>query len=484
MIHCLKTNLHAHTDEITVGGRRWHASSYPVAEVLRLFRRYGFDALGITEHDRETSAVAVVEACRLDAGATPPLTLLAGHEEVVEVQTGGGLRKFHVLQILDEGRPALRILCHPVRTWPDSDLVELAAFFAARHGVGAVELDMLVARNPARLARYDDLSRRTGLPVVSNSDFHGELLDLPNHFTVFLCDEPTTAGVVRAILTGAYVAFHPDRATWTLRPRPGASRLAAEWVRDAEPGRFTRRFGEFSTIDPPVRRETMTADDIGRFHRSAPIVLRRGGMAAAILPERGARLAGLWADGAPVADPVINACCDTEDRAEVYEATFAAYEVIEAATDRAVFERRLTDHQGHAGLTVRKTYEMEYGALRVVSRRVNLSAAPVEIHENFRSRFLKPYGGEVLVRVESPVAAEYRVPVNAFLPCDGGARLSVTCGGYELGLECRDATLATLSLWARADDGWALVMFDYAPRTLQPGEEAAEHVVTLRPRAT
>jgi hypothetical protein len=476
VIHCLKTNLHTHTDELAGTFRRWHSSSYPVAELLRLFERKGFEAVAITEHDPDSAVESNDLAEHLIGQGQSDLIQLKGRE----IGIGG----FHVVELSDGDEPLLRILCHPVRTYADIDLVETAARFRDEHGIEAVELDMLASADPSIRAQYERLGDQTDVPVICNSDFHTELFQMSNHFTVYLCEERTPEAVLRALRTGAYVGFYPDLASWEMQRWIGRSPLAHEWVQSIDTGRFSHRIEDFADVDPPVRLGRMTVEQILAFHGCEGIVLREGELSMLVLPDRGGRVAGIWIDGVQMADPILNLGLDVESSAEVYEAGFSAHEITEHSDRAIVLERRIVDRPEFEGIVYRKSYSLEGGEIRLSSNRRNTSRRAVALADHLRFRFFKDYGRDLRIEMEKPGPEVFETPVNAKPDCQARCRLAVIGEKYRMGLDVEDERLDSVSLWARAANAYGMVILNYRENVLAPGAESHEYAVTLRPART
>lgn len=473
MIHCLKTNLHCHTDHMADPDATWHQSSYPARAVVDLFAAHGFDALGITEHDPQSSAPALAAAARRVAERGLSLMLIAGQE----IEIAG----CHVLELPDGPRPPLRVLNHPVRTKGLAELDSTMRAFVMDHGIDAVELDMIAADRPEVARAYESAL----LPVVSNSDFHCNLFDAANHFTVYLCAERSAAAILAAVRKGDFVGFYPDKASWRMRHRSGGSPLAEAWIRGDAVCSFNRAFGDFLQLTPPMRFGAMTVRDIGDFHHTRGLEIVRGDIRLLLLPDHGGRIAGLWVGGRQVADPILNAALDVDSSADVFEASDEPYDVVESADDRVTLERTLRVRTDFAGVVYRKTYRISDGSLLLTSSRRNTSGRQVRLYDNLRFRFLKEYGDAVSFAVRSPTTEQLGMPVNYGGACaEGNARCDVTLtgAGYALDLLAEDPQLEKLCLWSRPADGYALLILRYRPFTLAPGASAPEYHVRLSPR--
>jgi len=477
LIHCLKTNLHCHTDHLSYPPGKWHASSYPARGVVDLFTRNGFDALGITEHVPQDSGPALAVAARHVQETGGSLLLIPGRE----LDIAG----CHVLELLDENRAALRILNHPVRTRGLAELAATARRYAAEYGIEAVEFDMLAAEDPAIARAYDEIFPALPLPVVSNSDFHGMLFTAANHFTVYLCAERSVAAILRALRAGDFVAFYPDKASWRMCRRSGGSPLAEAWLRGAPDNVFSRAPDDFMRLTPPVRFPAVTPRDIEEFHHTRGLTLRHGEIVLHLLPERGARMAGLWLSGRQVVDPILNAAVDSEAVAEVFEAATEPFEVVEAGENHATFERLLRDRPDFAGVVYRKSIRIQDGSVLVSSERRNTSAREVLLNDALRFRFLKDYAAHVSCDLRAPACERLDAPINARLEFPAEPRrcdLTFHAPGYAVNLCCEDERLEALRLAARPADGFAQAVLTFKPQTLPPGGASPAYRVTLTPR--
>jgi hypothetical protein len=475
MIHCLKTNLHCHTDHLADPPGEWHPSAYPAAAVVDLFAANGFDALGITEHAPQTSGPALAAAARRVAERGLPLLLVPGRE--IEIAN------CHVLELADAPRPALRVLNHPVRTKGLAELAATIRSFRAEHGIAAVELDMMAADNPAVARAYEHAT----LPVICNSDFHSNLFDAANHFTVYLCRERSVAAILEALRKGDFVGFYPDKSTRRMRHWSGGSAMAEAWIRDDAAFAFHRAFEDFLYVAPPISFRDMGVRDIEAFHHTRGLLLTEGDLRLLLLPDRGARIAGLWTGGCQVVDPILNAALDVDSSAEVFEAGDAPYRLVESGPGRATFERTLSDRPDFAGVTYRKSYRLDSGSVVITSARRNASSREVRLYDNLRFRFLKEFGDAVSYDVRAPTASRLGMPVNYGGVCTESAAhcdLTLHGAGYALDLTARDARLERLCLWSRPTDGYALVILRYRPVLLPAGASVPEYAVRLTPRRT
>jgi len=475
LIHCLKTNLHCHTDELSGEFRRWHTTSYPVAEVLNLYQRKGFSALAVTEHIAESSVESNDLLADLLNGSEGGLVHLRGEENSVE-------NRWHVVSILDGDKELIKILCHPVRTGSAEDLVETATRLCREQGIEAVELDMLAAGEPGIRAQYEELRRKSDIPIICNSDFHTDIFQQANHFTVYLCEDRTPAGIVKALRAGAYVGFYPDVASWEMQTWVGASPLAREWMADAGPERFSHAFSAFARVDPPVRFGQMGRPEIEAFHGCRGEMLKDGDLSVLILPERGGRIAGIWIDGVQMVDPILNAALDVESGAEIFEAGFSAYKVLESDERNIVMERKLVDRPEFAGLIFRKRYALRDGRVHVSSVRTNASNGEIRCADHLRYRFFKDFGDGARIVIEDPTPIAFTLPINGKVECAGGCRYTVHGAGYAMGVRVQDERLESLSVWSRSGNAYALTILNYRENALAPGESSAAYEVVLEPR--
>ena len=476
MIHCLKTNLHCHCDELANPQGKWHVTAYPVSEALALFARKGFRALGITEHLAAPSVCTNAEAARVIAANRLPLLQVRGHE----AERGGQ----HILELFSGDRIALRVLNHPVRTSGAAQLVELASGLAAAGEIDAVELDMLVSDDPAIRSAYEEVRTRVGLPILVNSDFHMNLFDMANHFTVYLCEEVSPEAIFRAIRAGDYVGFYPDKQSWRMQTWCGGSPLAREWMRGLRPRRFSHRFRDFLRMDPPVRLPDMTAEDIEAFHQTRGVLLKDGGLRLLALPERGGRIAGLWDGASQMIDPILNAALDLDSYSEVFEAGYAPFTVLERGPSHVTLERTLSERREFAGVAYRRTIRLDRGAAHLTFARLNRSQRTVRLHDSVRFRFLKDYGAEASFTVASPTRGTLSLPVNyrGVFADSRECRFTAHGDGYAVELSVNDPRLEHLSLWARKNDGNSLAIVQFLPLELPPGAGAEYHLL-MQPHA-
>lgn len=144
-----------------------HRSAYPLEEVLRLFAGEGFSILAVTEHISQVSAETYQRAVQLRPHLCPDIFLVEGRE----VDYG-----FHITELIDQGNVFFRIMNHPARKRAPEELLSLVASHYARQPFDAVELDCSVGLDSRFVSQYGRIETELGLPVIANSDFHGDVL--------------------------------------------------------------------------------------------------------------------------------------------------------------------------------------------------------------------------------------------------------------------------------------------------------------------
>lgn len=470
--YCLKVNLHCHSDERAGPTRRPHRSSYPLAEVLRLFRSEGYDALALTEHIPAASAESYELARRLRPQLCPEMIIIPGRE------VGDG---FHAVELLDGEDVAFRILAHPARGREPMGLIPFVEKIRSARKLDAIELDATVGIAPGFLPEYAKESEQLGLPPIASSDFHGDLLVLKNNFTVCLCRERSAKAILEAIRRGEYVSFYMDLPGWKRGFYPGGSPLCKEWIAGAGPEKFDRPFAEFLVPIPPMKPDRMRPEDISSYHASDLLWLEDGDLSVLVLPGRGGRIAGLYLAGRQLCAPLTGMAIETESVGEVFETSFSPYEVVERSETHVAMEYEIVDRNDFAGLRFRKSIDLAGGEVVVATDRINRSRSRRRIVDTIRFMLAKPFGGEARAEVKLPEQATLTMPVNYLGKCRTGADAVLAVGDAGLDLATEDQRLRELRLWSRTADLCTLAILVYEENVLDPGAESAPYVIRLRP---
>jgi len=222
----LKCNFHAHSSEHAGAHIYPHYDAFYYEDLLDKFEEEGYDFLAITEHHLDSSKDSFAQGTKYIKDKNYSLSLLPGYEHKFKDK--------HEELWIKIANKTLRILCHPFRYKGIDPYWRIEQSQTERCRL--VEIGKQLETRPDDLQKLIKFLRDNKLTPISNSDLHGDYINIFRQFTLVIAPEKSEEALKNAILAGNTIAhsFSAEKVQLI----SGGGPLAEQWLAGENPDLF------------------------------------------------------------------------------------------------------------------------------------------------------------------------------------------------------------------------------------------------------